>query len=147
MDEAEMRIATLRHNEARGNESFELAAEVLRDLDQLGASDWAADSLMLTDVESELFKQDFITSEYTDRQEATEPLTYEQVEQFRTKERKIEENKIARDKAQYTSEQDVYVLNLHFTHEEAEVIQAVLGKNRTATIIRLCRKALGHGTS
>ena len=47
----QMRIATLRHNRARGSEDMELTADVLRDLEKLGALDWAQDSLMLDDVE------------------------------------------------------------------------------------------------
>ncbi len=51
MSEEQMRIATLRHNRARGSEDIELSNDVLRDLQELGAIDWAADSLMLTDAE------------------------------------------------------------------------------------------------
>jgi ParB-like chromosome segregation protein Spo0J len=51
MSPEQMRIATLRHNRARGSEDFQLAAEVLRDLQKLGALDWAQDSLQLDDVE------------------------------------------------------------------------------------------------
>lgn len=45
------RIATLRHNRARGSEDVELATAVLRDLEAVGALGWAQDSLGLDDVE------------------------------------------------------------------------------------------------
>jgi len=51
MTDEQMRIATLRHNRARGSEDIELSVEVLRDLQQLGAIDWAQDSLMISDSE------------------------------------------------------------------------------------------------
>ena len=51
MTPEQMRIATLRHNRARGSEDIDLASSVLRDLQQLGALDWAQDSLMLDDTE------------------------------------------------------------------------------------------------
>ena len=51
MSVEQMRIATLRHNKARGSHDIELEAAVLRDLQQLGAIEWAQDSLMLDDVE------------------------------------------------------------------------------------------------
>ncbi len=51
MTPEQMRIATLRHNRARGSEDMELSVQVLRDLQELGALDWAQDSLMLTDEE------------------------------------------------------------------------------------------------
>jgi ParB/RepB/Spo0J family partition protein len=51
MTKEQMRIATLRHNRARGSEDIELSAQVLRDLQELGALDWAQDSLQLSDIE------------------------------------------------------------------------------------------------
>ena len=51
MTDEQMKIATLRHNRARGEEDAELAAAVLRDLAKMGALDEAQDSLMLDDVE------------------------------------------------------------------------------------------------
>ena len=51
MTEEQMRVATLRHNRARGSEDVELSTEVLKDLRELGALDWAQDSLMITDEE------------------------------------------------------------------------------------------------
>jgi len=51
MTPEQMRIATLRHNRARGSEDVDLTTEVLRDLEELGALNWAQDSLMLDDLE------------------------------------------------------------------------------------------------
>lgn len=51
MSDEQMRVATLRHNRARGSEDVELSAEVLKDLRELGALDWAQDSLMISDEE------------------------------------------------------------------------------------------------
>jgi ParB-like chromosome segregation protein Spo0J len=58
MTPEQMRIATLRHNRARGEEDIDLTAKVLADLRELGALDWAADSLMLSDVEIERLLED-----------------------------------------------------------------------------------------
>ena len=56
MTDEQMRIATLRHNWARGSEDFALGVGVLRDLQELGAIAWAQDSLMISDRElNELF--------------------------------------------------------------------------------------------
>jgi len=49
MTPEQMRIATLRHNRARGSEDYDLAAQVIKDLQELGALDWAQDSLLLSD--------------------------------------------------------------------------------------------------
>jgi len=47
----QMRISTLRHNLARGEHDIELTADLLRDLQAMGAIDWAQDSLMMGDAE------------------------------------------------------------------------------------------------
>lgn len=53
MSEAQRRIATIRHNRARGNEDMELMSAMMKDFEKLGALDWAADSLDLSDEEIE----------------------------------------------------------------------------------------------
>ena len=54
----QMRISTLRHNRARGSEDIELTAQILRDLEQLGAKEWAMDSLMMSQVELDRLIED-----------------------------------------------------------------------------------------
>ena len=51
MTDEQRRVSTLRHNRARGSEDIQLTAQVMRDLEKLGALDWAQDTLMLSDVE------------------------------------------------------------------------------------------------
>ena len=63
MTAEQMRIATLRHNRARGSEDIELAAQVLKDLKNLGALDWAQDSLMLDDLEINALLNDITAPE------------------------------------------------------------------------------------
>lgn len=51
MTEAQRRIATMRHNRARGQDDISLAASLMQDLEKLGALDWAQDALRLSDEE------------------------------------------------------------------------------------------------
>ena len=51
MTEAQRRIATLRHNRARGVEDFDLAGQVFKELRDLGALDYAQDALEMDDAE------------------------------------------------------------------------------------------------
>lgn len=51
MSDEQMKVATLRHNRARGSEDISLANDVIRDLQMLGALDWAQGSLMMSDAE------------------------------------------------------------------------------------------------
>ena len=60
---AQAMISTLRHNRARGSEDIELAANVLRDLQSLGALEWAQDSLLMSDVELQRLLDDVAAPE------------------------------------------------------------------------------------
>lgn len=51
MNEEQARISTIRHNRARGSHDLALEAAIIRDLQALGALEWAKDSLILDDVE------------------------------------------------------------------------------------------------
>ncbi|MCE5270832.1 ParB N-terminal domain-containing protein [bacterium] len=63
MTPEQMRIATLRHNRARGSEDINLTADVIRDLQELGAIDWAMDSLMMSEVEMQRLLEDIAAPE------------------------------------------------------------------------------------
>lgn len=75
MTPEQMRIATLRHNRARGSEDMELTAQVLRDLQELGAVDWAQDSLMLSDAELNKLLEDVPAPEALAAEEYSEAWT------------------------------------------------------------------------
>jgi hypothetical protein len=51
MSEAQRRIATMRHNRARGRDDTAAVAELMLDLEKLGALDWAQEALLLSDEE------------------------------------------------------------------------------------------------
>jgi len=58
MNIKQARISTLRHNRARGSEDIQMSAQVLRDLEKLGALEWAQDSLMLSDIDVQKLLED-----------------------------------------------------------------------------------------
>ena len=72
MTPEQMKIATLRHNRARGEEDLELTANVLKDLQDLGAIEWAQDSLMLDDEEINKLIEDIPAPEGLMGEEFTE---------------------------------------------------------------------------
>lgn len=72
MSKEQMRISTIRHNRARGSHDLELEAEVLRDLQQLGALEWAQDSLMIDDVELSRLLDDIAAPEAFSDEDFTE---------------------------------------------------------------------------
>jgi ParB-like chromosome segregation protein Spo0J len=63
MSPEQARVGTLRHNRARGSEDVRLATEVLRDLEKLGALDWAQKELGLGDLELQELMSDLPAAE------------------------------------------------------------------------------------
>ena len=51
MSAEQARMSTIRHNRARGSHDVELEAAILKDLESLGALEWAQTSLMMDDAE------------------------------------------------------------------------------------------------
>lgn len=156
------RVATLRHNRARGSEDIELATEVLRDLEKLGALDWAADSLMLSDDEINRLLEDIPAPDLLAGDEFAEAwapdkggepegeavtgsgstvvnTTPAAIEQQREIEKRVEEAHSEEEKEMIRKERTVYRLNLTFTNEEAEDVKAVLGDTPAIKILELCR--------
>ena len=69
MSEEQAKIATLRHNRARGSEDVDLTAQLIRDLEKVGALDWAQDSLMLDQAEIDKLLEDIPAPEALGQEE------------------------------------------------------------------------------
>lgn len=161
------RIATLRHNRARGSEDIELATEVLRDLERLGALDWAQDSLQLSDDELNRLLEDIPAPEslaaeaFTqawEPQKATfntegeiaavtggtqqDALTPAAVEAARDHEKRIAQARTTEEKEQISKERAIYRLNLTFTNDEAVIVKEALGAQPAVKLLELCQNAL-----
>ncbi len=167
MTMAQAKIATLRHNRARGSEDIELAAQVLRDLRDLGALDWAADSLELADVEIDrlineipapdaLAHEEFseawnpvkasdMAHQHDDSRLAAGAVTsMTPATQDRTRfiEQKIAQAKSREEVEQARKDAGIFRLVVMFTGEEADTVKAVLGtENPAMVVLDLCRKA------
>lgn len=163
MNPEQMRIATLRHNRARGEEDMELAADVLKDLAKMGAIDFAADSLMLD--QSELDK---MLLEINEPDNLNLPEFDAALDPFKSKDEKGNEilknshevvssteeasnaqraQRKALDKAKnqeevFAAQKDlsVFKLTLSFTGEEADIMKKALGINPAEAILELCLK-------
>lgn len=75
MTAEQMRISTLRHNRARGSEDHDLSTQLLRDLRELGALDWAKDSLMISEAEMQKLIDDIPAPEELAGEEFSEAWT------------------------------------------------------------------------
>jgi len=156
------RIATLRHNRARGSEDIELATEVLRDLEALGALEWAADSLDLSDVELQRLLDDIPAPEALARAEFSEAwipggnapppdkfeprsteteivgATTSGYDAARVAEARLQQAKSEEERAAIRHDRAVFRLNLVFTGDEGYVIRKALGSGPAAKIMAWC---------
>jgi ParB/RepB/Spo0J family partition protein len=159
MEAAQAKIATLRHNRARGNEDIEMATDVLRDLEKLGALDWAADSLDLSDAELQRLLADIPAPEALAGEEFTEawspgapaatgevaPGIYADATKAgasaaRRHEDRLREAKTEQDRAAIQASREVFRLSLVFAGDEAKVVRAGLGDKPADRLLEWCRE-------
>ncbi len=170
MEAAQARIATLRHNRARGSEDVELAADVLRDLEKLGALEWAADSLDISDAELERLMADLTSPEELAAETFTEAwapggksgqqgadadattseaaggelvasATPQAAQTARERRERMEAARNDEERAIVARETaNVFRLHLSFAGEEAELVRGALGAEPAATILAWCRE-------
>lgn len=158
MTPEQVRISTLRHNRARGSEDYELTAQLMADLRELGALDWAQDSLMMDDLELQRMLEDVPAPEALMADEYTEPwqpaeaseavasanaassMTAEALERIRDSERKVQEARTEEEKVKARRDADIFRISLVFTGEEASVVKLVLGDRPAERVLELCRE-------
>ncbi len=165
----QMKISTLRHNRARGSEDIALSAEVLRDLEKLGALDWAQDSLMMDDTEIEVLLSDVAAPEALagenwnegwdpSKTEVEGPdvggrttetkdvsVTADASDRQREVEEKIRGAKSEDEKQMARKELDTHRIVAVFSGEQAETIKKALGRQQAERILHLCTKAVAEG--
>ena len=156
MTAEQMRVATLRHNRARGEEDVELTAEMLRDLEYMGSLKWAQDALDLDDVEiqrlikdipapealrSESFSKPWLPTSDTSKvkQIDTISMTIEAADRLREAEAKLKKAKTEEERKQARLDEKIFRLNLVYTDEEATIVRAVLGKEPAYKILEFCK--------
>jgi len=159
---AQARIATLRHNRARGSEDMELSVEVLRDLQELGAIDWAQDSLMLSDEELNRLIEDVPAPEalageefsgawepakggpdaeadLSDRRASSTPAA---IEAQREAEQRMAQARTEEERQAIRRDLNVYRFALTYADEEAKIVKAIIGHSPAQAILDLCRDEL-----
>lgn len=166
MTAEQMRISTLRHNRARGSEDVELGAQLLRDLRELGALEWAVDSLMLDDreldrlmsdvpVPEQLAGEDYVEAWAPTRNpvqtEGLKPRENEQTSMSPAYEKAAEAFKARVDattsqaekaKVEFEMRKATYRVVVVFTHEEAALVRGVLEPRPAHKLLELCRRKL-----
>jgi ParB/RepB/Spo0J family partition protein len=155
MTPEQMRIATLRHNRARGQENAELAAEVMRDLvtyQDVDLNDLSAE--LNVDVESLALElkmalplvsaEDLVPGLNT----ATDNMIPASIsDMLRAKEVELIAQRQKEDGAMAKRDDNYYFVSLVFTQEEGKRIQEGLATFHTSqpqAFLQLCRQALAE---
>lgn len=141
MTPEQMRISTLRHNRARGTEDAGLVSEIIRDLQKLGALDWAADSLMMDNHDIDLLTQQIAQPESSLERETSGPLTFENIETFRQLEEEMQSAKAHQEKQTAVAEgANNRIIKLTYTAEEYGIITQVIQPPFPQSLVALCRR-------
>lgn len=148
MSREQQLIATLRHNRARGNENLNMAADVIKELQQSGDLDHAKDSLILDDLDLEIMLTMIPQSDLMMRN-AGEILSAEEVEESLRAERKVIERKKQEERVMQLKDQDKYTFQMEYPWTEGWVVERLaLGRNRNLNkseqLVALCEKWKDH---
>lgn len=168
MTDEQMRVATLRHNRARGSEDVDLSAQVLRDLRELGALDWAQDSLLINDRELDKMLEDVDAAQTLagdDWNEAWTPTRVNNTTQERDGKNgrtsateatvKVHQAAVERLQAAKTDAERIvierdarkgnYRVVLNFQEADADLVKAVLEPNPAQRLLEICREEIAAG--
>lgn len=142
MDEVGAKIATLRHNRARGTEDIQRAADVMRDLNKLGATDWAKDSLILSDVEAGMMLDMIPKAELNLR---TENMTFKETQSTLDEEAKLRELIKQEERLMAEKDNKKYTIQFTFLADEALIVKTVVGREHAAGVLAICQQAKAAG--
>lgn len=139
--EAQMKISTLRHNRARGNEDISMAADVLKDLQNLNALDHAQESLLLDDVELRIMLDDIDNNEIKLRTPG-EQLTVQDVEELNRQEKEIRaEAEKQEHRVKLQEEKKLTLIFRVYSYEKASIMRALayFDTDTAKAIVKICR--------
>jgi ParB-like chromosome segregation protein Spo0J len=130
-------VATLRHNRARGNEDLQRTAEIIKELDNMGGLDWAADSLMLDDVDLNFMK----SIPEAQLHLRTDNMTFEQTVSTLKEEEALEIIKDKQDIVAAASDAKKYTIQFSYIQNELKLINRIIGRDHADGILKLCNWA------
>ena len=154
----QMRIATLRHNRARGQEDLGLTVAVIRDLEKTGHLDVAQDALQMSDLEVQAmlsddqspdllagaeFSETWVpVSGNSDESELAENadkrsthMTTEAREVLIDQEKRMQTATTEDERKTIKADTSTFRLSLLFAGEEATLVRTALGPSPAATVL------------
>lgn len=157
MTDAQARIATLKYNRIHGSEDANLAAAVLKEIIEMGATDWAQDSLMLDDVEMKRLTEELAVVEtegmnvdipadmlgpagkgLSDQDQSTAIDT--SADETRAKQKLLEQAKQQEERQMNAKDANVFRVVAFFTGDEAKIVKSVLEPNVAQSLLQICRE-------
>lgn len=167
MDEAQMKIATIRHNRARGEHDIGMEADILRDLEQLGGLELIQDTLLMEDVEIQRMLNDIKATEEFAAEEFSQAWEPEKnsssdkeledinkevvnmrspraIHQIRKRDILIAEAKTEEEKQFAREQADIVRISYSFIGEEAKIVKDALGEHPAEKLVELCREHLNN---
>jgi ParB-like chromosome segregation protein Spo0J len=170
---AQMRVSMLRHNRARGSEDIDLTAQLLRDLEKIGALDWAQDELLLDDVEIQRMINDVAAPEALAAEEfsrawvpdgahhaeetqqgdlgrtiggaqAIEGITQSASDRQREAEKRIAAAKSDEERISALRDRDIHRVALTFSGDEAKIVREALGDRPADKLLDLCKAEIAR---
>ena len=150
MTQDQARIACLRMNRARGEEVAGLAADLLRELAEMGDISLAADELLLDPVETERLLKEIADDSAADLEkfepELPADITATAADKRRSQEEQLAEAKRGEESSMLAADARVYRLLLVYSGEQGEAINRVLEADKAGSILRLCQAAQARVT-
>lgn len=163
----QMRISTLRHNRAVGSEDVDLATDLLRDLRELGAIEWAQEALGIDDdqlqklIDDVKAPDDLAGEEYSSawvptknadgmetRDAEKEAVDFTPAAQVRQKEfqqrlskAKTEEERV---KIEFEQRAETFRLIVVLNDDDAELARRVLEPQPASKILEMCKVKLAQ---
>ena len=148
MTPAQARIATLRHNRARGEEDEELVGMIMRDLRDSGNLDHAADSLLLDETEINMLTVEMpdseaqaIVEDKIEKGEIDVSVSGAAADEMRKTQKQIADARNEQEKEAARRDAQIYRLALVFHNDEADVVKRVLGQKPVDVVVELCKQA------
>lgn len=138
---AQMKIATLRHNRARGNEDIQRAADVIRELQEMGAVEWAADSLILDNSDLNMLLQ-IPTAELNLR---SDEMDYDATIDTLKQEEALKQIKAEEEQQMAARDSNKLTYQMTYLSEEALIVRTIIGQDHATGILNLCKKAQSLG--
>jgi hypothetical protein len=166
MTEAQRRIATMRHNRARGQDDTAAVAELMLGLEKLGALEWAQEALLLSDEElrrlvamADTVAEDLSRGhEFSRAWEPVErtayqppdkpgmPVSYSRPVATTTQSSNgVREEVFPGDAPNATEPEPMTRRQFVITLSEAAIVDRVLGEQAATRLVELCQEAEKHG--